>query len=179
MYSSTNGGATWLNYLNGNIRAFATTGNIAFAASDVSIYLSTNNGISWSYIQPNNGFGYENIYSLAINGGYLYVGTDYGKVWKCQLSAFGITTVGIQESTNNADFTISPNPFTSQTTISFSEPQKNTTIKIMDVVGKEIKTVLFSGKSLILEKGEMQSGVYFVQITDEKKNVVNKKVVVE
>ena len=49
----------------------------------------------------------------------------------------------------------------------------------MDVVGKEIKTVLFSGKSLILEKGEMHSGVYFVQITDEKKNVVNKKVVVE
>ena len=49
----------------------------------------------------------------------------------------------------------------------------------MDLVGKGIKTVLFSGNSLILEKGEMQSGVYFVQITDEKKNVVNKKVVVE
>ena len=49
----------------------------------------------------------------------------------------------------------------------------------MDVLGKEIKTVLFSGKSLILEKGEMQSGVYFVQITDANKNVVNKKVVVE
>ena len=49
----------------------------------------------------------------------------------------------------------------------------------MDAVGKEIKTVLFSGNSFILEKGEMQCGVYFVQITDEKKNVVNKKVVVE
>ena len=49
----------------------------------------------------------------------------------------------------------------------------------MDVVGKELKTVLFSGKNLILEKGEMQSGVYFVQITDANKNVVNRKVVVE
>ena len=48
----------------------------------------------------------------------------------------------------------------------------------MDVLGKEIKTVVFSGNNLILEKGEMQSGIYFVQITDEKKNVVNKKVIV-
>ena len=87
--------------------------------------------------------------------------------------------VGITVYDLNSSITIAPNPFTSQTTISFSELQKNTTIKIMDVVGKEIKTVLFSGKSLILEKGEMQSGVYFVQITDDKKNVVNKKVVVE
>ena len=90
-----------------------------------------------------------------------------------------ITTVGMNQFTMDNDITISPNPFTSETTITFSERQKNTTIKIMDVVGKEIKTVLFSGKSLILEKGEMQSGVYFVQITDEKKNVVNRRVVVE
>ena len=87
--------------------------------------------------------------------------------------------VGVQVANNKNDITIYPNPFTSQTTISFSETQKNTTIKIMDVVGKEIKTVLFSGKSLILEKGEMQSGVYLLQITDENKNVVNRKVVVE
>ena len=55
----------------------------------------------------------------------------------------------------------------------------------MDVLGKEIKTVVFSGNNLILEKAEMQSGVYFVQITVDSassptyKNVVNKKVVVE
>ncbi len=36
------------------------------------------------------------------------------------------------------EFTISPNPFTSQTTISFSKPQKNTAIKITDVVGEVI-----------------------------------------
>ena len=91
-----------------------------------------------------------------------------------------VTTVGINEITQDEnEINIYPNPFTSQTTISFSETQKNTTIKIMDVVGKEIKTVLFSGKSLILEKGEMQSGIYFVQITDENKNVINKKIIIQ
>ena len=90
-----------------------------------------------------------------------------------------IEGVGINQLKSDKYITISPNPFTSQTTISFSEIQKNTTIIIMDVVGKEIKAVVFSGKSLILEKGTMQSGVYFVQITDSNKNVVNRKVVVE
>ena len=94
-----------------------------------------------------------------------------------------IVGAGINQLTIDNDILISPNPFTSQTTISFSEAQKNTTIKIMDVVGKEIKTVLFSGESLVLEKGEMQSGVYFVQITTSagsaNEKVVKRKVVVE
>ncbi len=81
-------------------------------------------------------------------------------------------------ATNNG-ISVFPNPFSSQTTLSFSQEQKNSTIKILDVVGKEIKTQTFSGKELIIEKGEMQAGVYFVEITDEKKNVTNKKVVVE
>ncbi len=94
-----------------------------------------------------------------------------------------ITTVGINQLTSGNEISIYPNPFTSQITISFSEPQKNTTLKIMDVVGKEIKKVLFSGMGLIIEKGEMQSGIYFVQITTSagsaNENVVNRKVVVE
>ena len=86
---------------------------------------------------------------------------------------------GVSEIIGETTINISPNPFTSQTTISFSTEQKNTTIKIMDVIGKEIKTVNFTGKQYIIEKGTMQSGVYFVQITDTNKNMVNRKVVVE
>ncbi len=74
---------------------------------------------------------------------------------------------------------IYPNPFTSLTTITFSSEQTNTTIKVTDILGKEIKALNFRGKQCIIEKGTMESGVYFVTITDEKKNVVNRKVVVE
>ena len=90
-----------------------------------------------------------------------------------------LIALGIYKTTVENNITISPNPFTSQTTISFSTEQRNTTIKIMDVVGKEIKTINFTGKQYIIEKGTMQSGVYFVQIADANKNVVNRKVVVE
>lgn len=75
--------------------------------------------------------------------------------------------------------TIYPNPFTEQTTITFIEDQENTTIKIMDVMGKEMKTINFSGKKVVIEKGEMEAGIYFVQILDKKKEFINKKIVIQ
>ena len=61
----------------------------------------------------------------------------------------------------------------------FNEEQKHSTIKIMDVLGKEVKRIDFSGKQLTIEKGEMKEGIYFLQITDENKNVMNEKIVVQ
>ncbi len=75
--------------------------------------------------------------------------------------------------------TIYPNPFTAQTTITFSETQKNTTIKITDLLGKEIKTINFTGKQLVLEKENMKAGIYFVQTTDIQKHICNKKIVIQ
>ena len=81
---------------------------------------------------------------------------------------------------NTEEFiTIAPNPFTSQTTISFSSEQTNTTIKITDILGKEIKALNFSGKYCTIEKSTMQAGIYFVKIIDVNKNVVNRKIVVQ
>ena len=94
-----------------------------------------------------------------------------------------IINLGLTTSISQSDFansvSIYPNPFTEQTTISFSEIQKNTTIKIMDVVGKEIKTINFTGKDYLLEKEEMNAGIYFVQIIYTNKNMVNRKVVMQ
>jgi Secretion system C-terminal sorting domain len=88
--------------------------------------------------------------------------------------------VGINNPTeNNSEVHIYPNPFTYQTTIAFSEEQKNTIIKITDVVGKEIKAINFTGRQLTLTKGEMQSGIYFVQTIDELKHICNRKIIIQ
>ncbi len=89
------------------------------------------------------------------------------------------TNIGIQNQLLNTDISIFPNPMVNETTISFSESQHNTTIKIIDVLGKEIKSETFSGKEFILEKETLGAGIYFVSISDENKNVVNRKIVVE
>ena len=94
-------------------------------------------------------------------------------------SAVFQSSVGIDELTNSNSVIISPNPFSFQTTITFAEEQKNTTIEIMDVIGKEIKTINFTGKQCLIEKGEMERGIYFVNITDEKKKIINKKIVIQ
>ena len=59
------------------------------------------------------------------------------------------------------------------------EEQKNTAIKIMDVIGNEIRSTDFSGKQFVIEKGTMKPGIYFVQTIDQKKNVANKKMVIQ
>jgi YVTN family beta-propeller protein len=90
------------------------------------------------------------------------------------------TTVLVPTISKENTLTISPNPFSCSTTISFSSEQKNTTITITDVLGKQIKSVILSGaRNFTIEKGTMSNGIYFLQITDENKNVINKKLIVQ
>ena len=91
------------------------------------------------------------------------------------------TTVGLNQVTNNSNITISPNPFTSQTTISISSTnnQQLTTLIVSDVLGNVIKNIRFSGKQYVLEKGDLSAGIYFVQLTDENKNCINKKIIIQ
>ncbi len=90
-----------------------------------------------------------------------------------------IVTVGVAETQNENGITIYPNPFTSKTTIDFNEEQKNIIIRIVDMLGKEIATINFTGRQYVIEKENMKAGIYFVMITDEKKNVVNRKIIIE
>ncbi len=86
-----------------------------------------------------------------------------GPWFNCVQPAYSFEA-GIEEISGGS-FSISPNPLTFQTTLTFSEEQKNILVKITDVLGKEIRTINFSGKELIIEKGEMGKGIYFVEIT--------------
>jgi hypothetical protein len=165
---------------NGNIYAGGYFGNAGAGMTVSSI--AKWNGSAWSQCGAGVGGTYPYVYSL---GGYngLYVGgsfTTAGGVSANKIAKWNDgSTVNIENNYFKNDFAIYPNPFTSQTIISFNDEQKNTTIKIMDIIGNEIKTIHFIGKQYVIEKGEMQKGVYFVQITDEKKNIANKKIIIQ
>ena len=93
------------------------------------------------------------------------------------------TTVDISENKNSesATISISPNPFTSTTTISFSEEQKNTKLKVINVLGEEVFQSTINGKQYTLEMSGITKGIYFVRIEDASPtgNVVNRKIVVQ
>lgn len=91
------------------------------------------------------------------------------------------SSLNVETSDDESSFTISPNPFTSQTTITISSTnnQQLTTLIVSDVLGHEIKNIRFSGKQYVLEKGDLSAGIYFVQLTDENKNCINKKIIIQ
>ena len=183
VFLTTNNGNNW-NVMNTGLTAldtitsFILSGTNIFCGADAGgVHLSNNSGSTWTA----ENFGFPTnpaTISLAISGGNIFAGTERHGVWTRPLSDM-ISSVGIEEIRNNLSLSISPNPFTSQTTISFSAEQKNTTIKITDLLGKEIKTINFTGRQLTIEKGELKEGIYFVQTTDEQKNICNKKVVIQ
>ncbi len=89
-------------------------------------------------------------------------------------------TNSIHETVNSTEIHISPNPFSSKTTITFDQEQKNSTIKIMDVLGKEVATwKIENTNNLEIERTEMKEGIYFVQIIDQKKKIINKKIIIQ
>jgi hypothetical protein len=79
----------------------------------------------------------------------------------------------------NNEISIYPNPFNSQTTILFPVEMNNITIKIIDMLGKETKSIQFTGKQLILEKNTLKEGVYLIQTVDAYKNVITRKLIVQ
>jgi hypothetical protein len=80
---------------------------------------------------------------------------------------------------NSVKMNVYPNPFTTQTNIVFSEMQKNSTIRIVDILGKEIRSIHFSGDRLTLEKGNMKKGIYFIQAIDVARNISIQKLILQ
>ena len=112
---------------------------------------------------------YADTLSTSAQIAYLYI--DDVSVIDCANS--------ISEQTKETEITISPNPFTSQTTISFFSEENNTIIKVINVIGEVIAQSTINGKQYTLDMSSASKGIYFLQIIDEKKTVVNRKVVVE
>lgn len=86
-------------------------------------------------------------------------------------------TVGVQEL-DSEKISVYPNPFTEQLTLTFSDAQTNTEIKLLDLNGKALKVLIISGNELKIERGELTEGLYFLQINNGK-NIITKKVILQ
>ncbi len=167
------GNVTTLPIIMNNVDVSTTTGNatiIANSAIGTYQWLDCNNGNSFIPGETNQ------LFTPFANGNFAVIITVNGCTDTSACVNF--IGVGIADLTTEG-LTISPNPFTSQTTIRFVKEQNNTTIKIVDVLGNEIKTLHISGKQCTIEKGEMSKGIYFIQIIEKGKSVMNKKIIVQ
>ena len=178
---TTNAGTTWNSVASGGTDFLASikflddnTGYISGGniAGNTSTILKTNDaGSTWTTetTTSNRQFGvalpnFNAGYSCGLNGNIL----------KTQ----GIN-VGINDLHESSYFSVAPNPFSSHTVITFSKRQKNTTVKIIDILGKVNKTIHFTGEQLIIEKENMEAGIYFIQTTSENNRTNNIKFIVQ
>ena len=145
-------------------------GKDVFAGTTTGIYHSSDYGATWT--EMNSGLLDKNVTSMVINGSYLYAATSSG-IWKFSLPE--ITSVKNERTAHEAPsgFILSqnfPNPFNPKTTISYSIPQTNfVTIKVYDVLGKEVATLVNEVKSIGNYNVEfnasiLTSGIYFYRM---------------
>lgn len=120
---------------------------------------------------------FENLNPFIIGTDTLSLG-NYENFFIAKYNCDG-TTVSINNINKQETISIFPNPFTSQTTINFADEQMNTSIKITNILGKEIKTINFTGRQLVIDKEEMEAGIYFVQTTDKQKRIINNKIIIQ
>lgn len=171
VFVSSDYGVSWVQKYNSlsnhSIYSLAVNGNNIFAGTDSNgVYLSTDNGVSWM----ESGLPYLPAISLTIYNGILYAG-GYG-IWKAPLSEL-ITNVKENHNIIPDNYSLYqnfPNPFNPSTTISFDISHSSfVTLKIFDMLGREIKTLVngykANGKySVSFDASSLSSGVYFYEI---------------
>jgi hypothetical protein len=184
-------------YITGKLSSYLTIGSSVLTGAVTDIYIAkfnaAGNAISG---QGAGGSSFEEVTDISIDAhnncfvtGYFYSPTvSFGNIILTNDSTPNTDIyiaklafpLGIEVSGNpNFNANIFPNPFASKAIIRFNKEQNNATIRIIDIMGKEVRVSHFNGKQYVIEKGDMQPGVYIVQISDEKQNVINKKIIVQ
>ena len=136
---------------------------------DLGVFLFSDEGDSLG--SRNEGLTNLNIQTLTLdNHGYVYAGTGNG-VWRRPLTE--VTPVVENQIPIPSSFNLLqnfPNPFNPSTKIKYSIPQSaNVSIKVFDIIGNEIETLVNEEKpvgtyEITWQAANLPSGVYFYQL---------------
>jgi len=89
------------------------------------------------------------------------------------------TTEIVNFDNNKKTYKIYPNPFTSQTTIQLNDNVTKATLTVYNVVGQIIKTIHnITDKTIMLDRGNLNPGVYFIRLTDENKTIITDRLII-
>jgi len=96
---------------------------------------------------------------------------------------FSFTTIGFSQEKSIEKLSAAPNPFTTQTKITFTvTANENVTLGVKNVLGKQVFKKVYKatqGKNSIeFYKNDLQSGVYIYRIQDSK-NLISKRFVIK
>ena len=132
-------------------------------------YISKWDGTTWSTLATGVN---QDVHALLGDSTALYLAGSFTNCSGVNANYIAKWTdgTGIKEITNENNFVVYPNPFRYETTLHFTAEMKNTTIKLFDLLGKELRSFNFSGNNFLLKKEALQGGIYFLGIFDDNKS---------
>ncbi|MBI3502072.1 MAG: T9SS type A sorting domain-containing protein [Bacteroidetes bacterium] len=77
--------------------------------------------------------------------------------------------IGVNENNYQQTVSLFPNPFSTSTTLQTNTPLHNATLTVYNCYGQEVKSVVISHQSsVVIERGNLASGIYFYKVTEDK-----------
>lgn len=87
-------------------------------------------------------------------------------------------SLGTVESSLNKT-TLSPLPFSSATTLKIEHNLQNATVTIYNQLGQSVKQINnINGNEAVIERGNLQSGIYLLQLKENGKTLATQKIVI-
>lgn len=90
-------------------------------------------------------------------------------------------SLGINDnfSINSNNLLIYPNPFSSSTTLQVNQVLSSTTLTVYNLYGQTVKQINnLSGQTIIFNRDNLPSGLYFIELSQDKKVLVNDKLII-
>ena len=158
------------------------------------VFVTEDGGDNWTDITGNLGNTFLRIIEInPFNPDEVYVGTDGGGLWKLDNTTTAVEQAA--EIPNNFRlFQNYPNPFNPTTTIkfqipnvgdaNFASPTTNILLKIYDILGNEITTLLNKTKpagfyEVEFDASNLSSGIYYYELTVGQFNEAKKMLLIK
>ncbi|MBK7681830.1 MAG: T9SS type A sorting domain-containing protein [Bacteroidetes bacterium] len=107
--------------------------------------------------------------------------TSDGTIYDFALARyFNNGTTGINSTdNNNYSYVLFPNPFINHSTLKLNQSLKSATLNIYNINGELVLQYLtISGQSTIINRDQLSSGLYFIQIIDNDKIILTDKIII-
>jgi photosystem II stability/assembly factor-like uncharacterized protein len=163
--------------------------NNVYVGNDLGVYVSTNGGTNW--VEFRNGMPYALVFDLSYApvGRKLRAATHGNGIWESKLLSNPVGISGNETEIPDGYMLEQnyPNPFNSMTTIHYNVPTYHSgegrnpvvTIKVYNILGKEVKTLVSDVKpagsyEIRFDAAGLSSGVYFYKMTADDFSDVKK-----
>lgn len=179
LYKSYDGGKSWNRFLINGEGYIVTdividpndTNNIYISTPGWGVFRSTNSGEAWSSL--NEGLSALQVIQLKLHPAItssMYASTNGAAIFKIEDLLSGLIELGLSHPIAYLLLQNYPNPFNPSTTINYQIPELSfVTIKVYDVLGNEVATLVNEEKSagsyeIEFDGNELTSGIYFYRI---------------